>query len=347
MEDKHQDDIITIDFKALFRVLWKEKWLIVGITILFTLGGAWYAFTAREEFVSEGKIMPEISGGGGSSLGGLANLVGIGGFELGMKNNTDAIRPDLYPDVISSTPFFLELFKEKFIDKNGDSLSFESFYNVAIENGENPKEDLLLTYVGKPEGVVIMNRLMENRIKGLKERINGAIDKKSGVISISVKMPDPVIAAQIASHSMNYLTDYVTNYRTEKLKREVDFLGRKVAAAKGEFYRDQSRKASYADRFAAPTIRLQSADVQRERLESDYKLSSTVYNELLKKYEESKIKLQQETPIFQVLEPPVVPNTKKEPKRGIILLTSFLLGLMLSFFITLIYKNNYRRVIRG
>ncbi|MFT7420358.1 MAG: capsular polysaccharide biosynthesis protein [Arcticibacterium sp.] len=347
MEERIQDDIITIDFKALFKVLLNEKWLILGITTLFTLGGMWYAFTAREEFVSEGKIMPEVNGGGGSSLGGLASFVGIGGFELGLKNNTDAIRPDLYPDVIKSTPFFLELFEQKFINKNGDSISFDNFYHMEIEESKEPKELDINTFKGKPNGVVVVNRLTENRIKDLIERISGTIAKPSGVISITAKMPDPVIAAEIANYAMNYLTNYVTDYRTEKVKQEVDFLGRKVASAKGEFYRDQSRKASYADRFDAPTIRLQSADVQRERLESEYKLSSSVYNELLKKYEEAKIKLQQETPIFQVLEPPVVPNTKKEPKRGIILLTSFLLGLMLSFLITLIYKNNYRRVIRG
>ena len=345
MEDKHQDDIITVDFKALFKVLWKEKWLIIGITALFTLGGAWHAFTAREEFVSEGKIMPEISGGGGSSLGGLANLVGIGGFDLGLKNSTDAIRPDLYPDVIKSTPFFLELFEQKFIDKNGDSISFDRFYHMEIEESKELKDDDLNTFKGKPNGVVVINRLTEYRIKDLTERVSGTIDKKSGVISISAKMPDPVMAAEIANYAMNYLTNYVTDYRTEKVKQEVDFLGRKVAAAKGEFYRDQSKKASYADRFSAPTIRLQAADVQRERLESEYKLSSSVYNELLKKYEEAKIKLQEETPIFQVLDPPVVPNLKSEPKKSIILLASVFLGFFLSIIFTLIFRKNYKKVL--
>jgi capsular polysaccharide biosynthesis protein len=343
MENTYQDDIITIDFKAFFKVLWKEKWLILGITALFTLGGAWYAFTAREEFVSEGKIMPEMSGGGGSSLGGLANLVGIGGFELGLKNNTDAIRPDLYPDIIKSTPFFLELFEQKFINLNGDSILFDNFYHIEIEESKKVKEEDLHTFMGEPSGVVVVNRLTENRIKDLKERISGTIDQKSGVISISAKMPDPLMAAQIAKFAMNYLTNYVTDYRTEKVKQEVDFLGRKVAAAKGEFYRDQSRKASYADRFAAPTIRLQSADVQRERLESEYKLSSNVYNELLKKYEEAKIKLQQETPVFQILAPPVVPNLKSEPKKYLIIAIGLLLGSFFSIIISLLIKGNYKQ----
>jgi uncharacterized protein involved in exopolysaccharide biosynthesis len=342
MLEKYDDDVLTIDFKALFKVLWVDKWLILVITILFLFGGGLYILMEREEFVSEGKIMPEISGGVGSSLGGLADLVGIGGFELGLKNNTDAIRPDIYPDVIKSTPFFLELFEQKFIDKSGDSLFFNTFYNSKIENNKKHKEKYLTKFKGEPTGVLVLNRLTENRIKDLKERINGTIDRKSGVICISVKMPDPVMAAEIANFAMNYLTNYVTNYRTEKVKQEVDFLGRKVAAARGEFYKDQSRKASYADRFAAPTIRLQSADVQRERLESEYKLSATVYNELLKKYEEAKIKLHQVTPIFQVLEPPVVGNIKIGLRRYVVLVIAMLIGLVVG--ISLVILKNVKNV---
>ncbi|WP_304236040.1 Wzz/FepE/Etk N-terminal domain-containing protein [Jiulongibacter sediminis] len=337
-------DIITINFRALWQVLWSEKWLILGITFLFTVGGVWYAFTAREEFVSEGKILPEIQSSSSSSLGGLANLVGIGGFELGMKNNTDAIRPDLYPDLIASTPFFLELMKQKVLSKSGDTLAFEEFYHEVVEDGRQAEDKNLATFVGKPHGVIVVNKLTEDRIKDLRERITGSIDKKSGVIAISVKMPDPVVAADVAKYAMDYLTQYVTDYRTEKNKQEVDFLGRKVAAARGEFYKDQARKASYSDQFSAPSIRLQSADVQRERLESDYKMSSNVYNELLKKYEESKIKLQEATPVFKVLEPPVVPNIRNEPKRILIALAAIVVGLFFVLVpIVLIEKN--RRII--
>lgn len=343
MEEK--DDIRTIDISALFFVLWSNKLLIVFITAIFLVGGAYYAFTAKEEFIAEGKILPEMNSSTGSSLGGLASLVGIGGFEMGLKNNTEAIRPDLYPNIIQTTPFFLNLFNQEFMTKNGDSLIFESYFHQSIEDGKTLEEVDLELFKGRSEGIIVVNRLTEKRIKNLRERIVGDIDTKSGIINISVKMPDPVIAAGVAKYSMKYLTEYVKEYRTEKSKQEVDFLGQKVAAARGEFYKDQTRKASYADQFSAPTIRLQAADIKRERLESEYKLSSTVYNELLKKYEEAKIKLQQETPVFQVLEPPVAPTVKSEPKKAIILLVSVFLGGMISIIITLMIRRNYKKVL--
>ena len=75
----------------------------------------------------------------------------------------------------------------------------------------------------KSENYISFNRQTENNIKDLKERIICTYDKKVGVITISVKMPDPVVAANVARFSMNYLTDYIINYRTEKQKRDLDF----------------------------------------------------------------------------------------------------------------------------
>lgn len=342
---EQEDDIITINFKAFFQVLWKEKLLIALITLLFIGGGAYYAFTAQEEFVSEGKILPEISGGANSSLGGIASLIGMGGFELGLKNNTEAIRPDLYPDVLRSTPYFLALFQQKVITKENKEIVFEDFYHQVIEKNKPIKEKSIGKFPVKQEGILVLNRLSEERINDLKERISATIDKKSGVISITAKMPDPVVAADVAKFSMSYLTDYVTKYRTEKSQKEVDFLGEKVAAARGKFYSNQAQKAQYSDQFPSATIRLQTADVKRERIESEYKMSSGVYNELLKKYEEAKIKLQQETPVFKVLDPPVAPTQKSEPKKAIILLASAFLGGILAVLLSLLIKKNYKLII--
>lgn len=341
-----QEDIITIDFKALFKVLWKEKWLIIAITLLFTIGGTWYAFTAREEFVSEGKILPEVSNGSNNKLNGLAGLAALGGFDLSGTSSSEAIRPDLYPDVLKSTPFFFALLNEKFVDKNGDSIRFEAFYRVSIEANKNQKKSHLQTFKTSPKGVIVLNRQTELRIEDLKERITSFIDKKSGIISIKVKLPDPILAAEVTKFAMQYLTDYVTDYRTEKIKQEIDFLGRKVSSAKGEYYQDQVRRANYSDLFSLPTIRLQMADMERERIESEYKMSSNVYTELLKKYEEAKIKLHQETPIFQILEPPRASNKSIEPKKMVYIFGSFIFGLLVSIIFLSFLRGNYKLIFK-
>lgn len=339
-----QKDIISIDFKALLQVLKKEKWLIFGLVSVFTIIGTVYAFILKEEFISEGKILPEVQSKM-SGLGQYAGLAALAGVDLASASGggADAVRPDLYPDVLRSTPFFLQLFQERIKDKDNKELTFQNFYTKEVLDGELKEKDQIIKYP-QSDSYISFNRQTEKNIKDLKERIICTYDKKVGVISIAVKMPDPVVAANVARFSMNYLTDYIINYRTEKQKRDLDFLADRLNAAKGKFYSNQSKKASYTDQMPLSSLRLQSADLQRERIESDYKISSTFYNSLLQKYEEAKLKMQQETPVIKVLEPPVVPNLKSEPKKVIIIIFSFFVGVVFSLIFSFFIKKNYEKV---
>lgn len=338
------EEEVRIDFQAFGELIRKEKWRIILITFIITALGVMYAFYAREEFETQGKILPEIQGkaaGGLSQFAGLASLAGIDLNSMG-GGGVDAVRPDLYPDVITSTPFYLELFKIKIRTRENKEMTFEHYYHEVIEKGEKPKEKLLATYPVKEDGIIVINRLSEIRLKNLRERLNASIDKKSGVITISSKMPDPIVAAETAKFAMEYLMEYVKGYRTEKLRQDVNYLADQVSASRGKYYSTQEKKARYTDQFQ--DIRLQSADVQRERIESEYRLSSSFYNELLKKYEEAKFKLHQETPVFKVLEPPVAPAKKTEPKRVIIIAVCWVLGILIAVTAITLRKKQYKRI---
>lgn len=335
---------IQINFKAFWLILKRERWIIIGITTLFTIAGGFYAFSLKEEFKSEGKLLPEIQSKG-SSIGQFAGLAALAGVDLGGVNSTgsDAIRPDLYPDVLKSTPFFLRLFQEKIKDKNNKELIFQDYYFREILNGKVNKEDQILRFPKSPN-YIALNKQTEDNIANLKTRIVGTYDKKNGVIVVSVKMPDPVVAANVAHFTMNYLTDYIIAYRTEKEKHDLDFLAGQLAAAKGKYFNIQSKKANYTDQMPSTALRLQSADLQRERIEADYKISSSFYNTLLQKYEEAKLKMQQETPVIKILEMPLVPNLKSEPKKSIIILGAMVMGAFLSLILSLLIRKNYKLI---
>ena len=341
---EQESDVININFKALWQILKKEKWLIIGITTVFTIGGGFYAFSLKEEFKSEGKILPEAQSKGGS-IGQFAGLAALAGVDLSSAGGAaDAVRPDLYPDVLKSTPFFLRLFQERLKDKTNKEMPFQKFYNKEVLDGKLKEKDQEIKYP-KSENYISFNRQTELNIKDLKERILCTYDKKVGVITISVKMPDPVMAANVARFSINYLTDYIVNYRTEKLKRDLDFLAERLSAAKGKYYSNQSKKATYTDQMPISALKLQSADLQRERIEAEYKTSSTFYNSLLQKYEEAKLKVQQETPVIKILEPPVLQNLKSEPRKSIVVLPFTFLGFLFGVGIAIFWKKNDKKIV--
>lgn len=343
---EEEKDIVSIDFNALFKIIWKEKVWIILITLLFAIGGVYYALTAREEFVSTGKILPEYQSkaGGLGQFAGLASLAGID-VSSAAGGGSDAIRPDLYPDVLKSTPFFLDLFKIKVKTKDNKEMTFSQFYDTFVLNNDIKQENTKIKFPTSNQYITVSYQTEKN-LKDLRERISAVIDKKSGLITVTVKLPDPVVATIITDYSMNFLANYITNYRTEKAKRDLNFLAERLDAAKGKYYTNQAKKAQYSDQYQLSMMKLQAADLQRERIESEYKISSTFYNSLLQKYEEAKLKLQQETPVIKVLEPPVVPNKRSEPKRAIVVLLATFLGGILGIIFGLIRKKNYKLVIK-
>lgn len=343
---EEEKDIVSIDFSAFFKIIWKEKIWIILIVLLSTGLGVIRALTLKEEFVSSGKILPEYQSktGGLGQLSGLASLAGIdvGGVAAG---GGDAIRPDLYPDVLKSTPFFLDLFKIKVKTKDNKEMTFSQFYDTFILDNKIEEKDTKIKFPASNQYIAVSYQTEKN-LQDLRERISAVIDKKSGLITVTVKLPDPLVATIITDYSMNFLANYITNYRTEKSKRDLNFLAERLDAAKGKYYTNQAKKAQYSDQYQLSMMKLQAADLQRERIESEYKISSTFYNTLLQKYEEAKLKLQQETPVIKVLEPPVVPNTRSEPKRAIIVLIAAFLGGIIGIIFGLIRKKNYKLVIK-
>lgn len=343
---EEEKDIISIDFSAFFKIIWKEKVWVVLITLLFTIGGIAYALFVREEFVSTGKILPEYQSkaGGLSQFAGIASLAGVD-LSSAAGGGSDAIRPDLYPDVLKSTPFFLELLKIKVRTKDNKEMTFSQFYDIFVLDNKIEEKDTKIKFPTSNQYIAVSYQTEKN-LKDLRERISAVIDKKSGLITVTVKLPDPLVATIITDYSMNFLANYLTNYRTEKAKRDLDFLAERLDAAKGKYYNNQAKKAQYSDQNQLSMMKLQTADLQRERIESEYKISSTFYNTLLQKYEEAKLKLQQETPVIKVLEPPVVPNKRSEPKRAVIVILTTFLGGIFGIIFVLIRKKNYKLVVK-
>ncbi|MBP5336691.1 MAG: chain-length determining protein, partial [Bacteroidales bacterium] len=103
-----EEEYDEIDIMELLRKLFKEWKLILKWCGIAAVVGIVIAFSLPKEYTVNSKLAPEsASKSGGGSLGSLASLAGI---SLGSVSGADAVYPDLYPDIISSTPFVVELF---------------------------------------------------------------------------------------------------------------------------------------------------------------------------------------------------------------------------------------------
>ncbi len=302
---------------------------IVVYSAIFAILGIVYALMARKEFESKTTLMPEITSK--SSMGGLSSLASLAGVDIGgMSGGGDAVRPDLYPNILQSIPFALYLLKQKvYVSEYKDTMSVEQYFNKLDESfltsllKTSNKEVIKFDPLNKSKALEL-DKKQDALVKELLTRVVTMIDRKSGIITISTKMPDPVVAASAAVIAGDYLKEYVTSYRTDKAKRQVKFLGQKVIEAKQKYQAAELAVAGFKDRNRF--LILSTPKVEEARLTADFMFAQNVHNELQRQYEQAKIKVEDETPVFKVLEPAKIPLKRSEPKRIFIVFIAALIG---------------------
>jgi len=337
---------ISINFGEIFRVLKAYKLFIAILALVFAGFGALYALTKPNEYTATVKLLPELdSKAAGGGLGGLKSLAGLAGIDLGSTGGTsEAIRPDLYPNIVQSAPFLQEALKSQvYFSKKKKWMKTSEFLNSKESNAplslfEPGKEDKEAEKAGNERIQIPQNASSANLLNfskkedatltNLKGRISAEIDKKSGIITITVKMQDPVVAANLTSLSQTYLTQYVVNYRTEKSRKEMAFLENRQAEARKRYDQALHNFSTYKDQNR--NVFLNVVKDQEKKLQYEVDLAFNLYSSLSTQLADAQVKIHRETPVFKVLEPVQVPLLKSEPKRSLITLGFMLVGIFLA-----------------
>ena len=359
-----------IDLADLIRQIWAKRRTIWITTLIVFFIGIFVALVSPEEYEASVVLMPqssETNNAIGSNI--MRQLGGLAGFGLGGSNNSGVLSPALYPDIIQSTPFFLSTIEQgqyfatldttiNLTDyfgrvKRPGLLDYVKTYTIGLPRliigipvkvvnalkGEKPSPVLMQEQntLGKndtiPNPLLKLTRQQVSVISQLKGRIVTTIEANS-TIKISVEMPDPVVASRTTEMAVNYLTNYILEYRTDKAQQDLLFI-QKQFREKGERYDAAQKKlAQFRDRNM--NIISETARIEQERLESENQLARTLYESLAQQLEQARIKVQEETPVFKVLEPIQVPLRASSPNRELIIALSIFVGLFLGLGIALL-----------
>ena len=313
-------EIKLSDIFSFFRKYWLF-FLLVGLV----LGSIGYgiSYLIAPEFETTAKILPEY--GSGTSVDGLSDLASLAGISLG-KSNSEAIRPDLYPSILTSKTFLMKVLSTPFPLQDGKKILLAVYLDKEgkpFTSQQLKQADTLITLT------IGQERVMEN----VSERITAHMDKITGVLTIRSEMPDPVLSAACTNFSMNYLTNFVTEYRGSKKVEKVAFLRKQMSEAKSKNQRAEIALNSYRDRNRSAYTNV--ARVEEQRLQNDYIQTQSLYSELARQLETARLQALEDTPVLKVLDPPMVPNWKSKPRRKLYALSFAILGGFLAFLFVL------------
>ncbi len=348
-----------ISLTELFQLFYQKRKIIYISMVVILFLGMVKSCTSPDEYESIAIKLSEAEKNE-SGLGNFGSLSGLAGMNLSSMNgaNTTAtFSPEMYPKLLESKHFLVDLINQEFyFSELNETLTLRDYYlqerpadiltktfefirgipyligslferPLSPAGNDAPKEDPegdRYLHISPQDGYVI------NQLAGkIKIEIEGRL------IKLSVRMPEPLIAAELNTIVFDKILDYVTSYKIEKQKINLTFIGESAVEAEGNYKRAQLNLASFRDTNQG--IISQRASTKEELLEAEFNLSFQLYSTLKQEFENSKIELKRQTPVFSSFQDAIVPNTTANTTLLKIILFSLVGGFFLGIFLIMIF----------
>jgi uncharacterized protein involved in exopolysaccharide biosynthesis len=308
-----------IDLVEVARVIWREKRLIIGVVVFFTLATAVLSLFMTNIYTAKAVLKPvsQKDGAGrlsslASQFGGLANLAGIA--MPGAASSTEIVNllksNILKKKIIEQYNLLPVLFPKKWDeekkrwkrDQGGFSLNPLAFMAKLSPAGPSiPGKDPNIPDVW--DGIRMLDKIVT---------IN--YNLKEDIVTITVNFRDPVMAAQIAHYYLTALNDHMS----EEAKR--------ISAVNKAYLEQQLQETQ------------------------DSLVRQKIYNLIAEKIETMMMAEVKENFAYKILDPPMAPDKKSKPKRTLMVFVAFLVSAFLAVFVVLCrerFKNLKNRSIGG
>lgn len=348
-ENSKEDDF---DLIAIAKTLWQGRRIIIWFSVVGLVIGVLVAFLSPKQYTVNSVIVPQYSGK--SSGSGLSALASMAGINIGATETGGEISPLLYPQIVQSVPFQLELMNTPvhFQDVDHPVSVYEYYTEFArpslisiikkytiglpgiILTAIRPEKDsILIPSDGKGPKVIALSEKQDIIYQFLSKSVLLDANAKEGYLTFTTTMAEPLVAAEVGQLAQNLLQQFVIDFKTQKSKNELEFIQERYDAAKAEMERKQYNAAASTDKNKFLTTT--TAQLGTTRANTNYQISNAVFMELAKQLEQAKIQVKKDTPTFTVVQPVTIPNVASGNSKLVIILVTVFLFVILSLILIL------------
>ena len=303
-----------ISLIEIIKKIYISKKIILRLTTLFIIIGIIISLVSPIKY-SSSTIFISQNQNSSPSLSGVASLVGI---NLGNSPNGNEIPITLYPKIAESTKFKRLLLET----------SLEEEYNLTLKSYLIKYYELDNTNDKTYKSNIYISKLEDSCFKILENIISIDIDQREGFITINSVMPVAKYSAIVSNTSKEILQRIIIENKIESAKQNLIFSEKQLFEKKKEFDEIQKKLSSFED----SNINMVNSSLkgERDKLEAEFQIISSVVSELSRQVEQSKLQVSKDTPVFSTIQEATIPNARISPnRRQIVILFSFF-GLILS-----------------
>ncbi len=290
-----------VTFREFFLPVWAERKRVILISLVVGLLTLGINFLLPKYYRANAIILPETDKNKLSSMGSLAGLASLAGVNV---SGGDISR--LYPVILTSESVLTEVVQRRYAtDRFKDSVN-------------------LIQYMELDEGSPAKN--LDEALKRLKDLMAVSLDVKTSVVSASVEMREPRLAADVLNSALTEMDLFLREKRATSATEQRKWIESRLDQVKVELrgaeealknFREKNRRV-----MDSPQLIL-----EQERLAREVQVKGTIDLELRKQAEIAKIDEIKQITTINVLDEGREPVKKERPKRG----TNALIGFLLAF----------------
>ena len=356
-QDKLLNDEMEIDLMDVLRKIIsirKTLYKAAGVGVII---GIIVYLSIPKQYTVNVTLSPEM---GGSKSGN--GLVGIAASFLGSGvssgDSSDALNASLSSEIVSSTPFLLELLS---IDIPAPDGNGNMVLDTYLDDQSSPWWNYVIGFpnmlvggvkslfsegtldtlenVGR-RGTLELSQEQNTKVNVLRNSVKASIDTKTAITNVSVSLQSPKVAAVVADSVVHKLQEYITDYRTSKVKDDCAYLEKLFKERQREYYTAQKKYANYVDTH--DNLVLQSVRTEQERLQNDMSLAYQIYSQVANQLQVARAKVQEEKPVFAVVEPAIVPLNPS----GMKLMIYVIVFVLFSITTTIVWKFLVKNILK-
>lgn len=317
-----------IDLEEIFLKLWAFRPLYIKVLSIVFVLTCILVLSIPRTYNTTVTLAPE-SDNSSSLSGSMSSIASMMGVRVGSSD--DAIYPELYPDILESSPFLIDMFNVHVTTEDGKIST--TYYNYLLKHQKYPWWHYIISPIkktikkifGKPSkgnnsqlNPFCLTKTQKEVMEVVKSTISCTVDKKTEVITIGASDQDPYISACLADTVCRKLQDYIVRYRTNKSRIDYEYMNKLYQTAKKEYLDAQEAYALFSD---ANQNLIRVRDKAREELlQNEMNLAFNAYQQLSEQLQLARAKVQECTPAFTVIQPAVVPLKAAAPRRMLIVL---------------------------
>jgi hypothetical protein len=346
METSHNVEEVSLSdiFKQItlaLKFLLHQWWKILLVTLIGALIGVWYAstkpttYTARLTFILE-------DGKGGT--GNLASLAGQFGFDLGgMSGSNGPLSSDNVNLFLKSESLTEETLLTPYDDAGKFSLAdkYAEVYNLKTSWRKKVGHEISFPIHRSQPFTRLQDSLLQILIDLVSNKhisINKP-DRKASFIEVSTTTKDELLSKYYCERLVSSAIARYIDIRTERQNTNISRLQKRADSISILLNTKTYSSAVAQERTLDINPALRStSNVPSEVIGRDKVMLSTIYAEIVKNLEVSKVALSQETPVIQIIDNVRLPLKKNVPSKILFGLAG---GVCLGFLISFLFVGQF------